>query len=666
MPLQATSGAASYDAFGGGVPVVPAYIEEVFNTYVYSATGIATTITNNIDLSTNGGLVWIKRRDGAEVASLVDSARGLTHYLAPSNTTAQTSGSGTPSGDDFVSFNTNGYSFGPDYYGHFNSSGGTYVGWTWRKQPKYFDIQTWTGTGSNRTISHSLGSVPGCIIVKRTDTTAAWAVYHRSLANTEYLVLNSTAAAATGATWWNSTTPTSAVFSVGTDATVNASAGTYIAYIFAHDAGGFGLTGTDNVISCGSYSGTGSTTGFDVTLGYEPQWVLVKRSSGGTGNWTIVDNMRGFAVTAPNKGLTPNTSDAEYNLNSTYPIIQPTATGFRIQDTTNADWNASSSTYIYIAIRRGPMKVPTSGTSVFGLSARTGTGANATVTGSAGVSDAVLVKNRGSAVASLFSSRLTGTNYLVTSTVAAEVAAGTTILQANPWDVMDGVKVGTTSTITNASANTFINYLFNRAPSVFDIVCYTGTGANRTVAHNLTVAPELMIVKGRDDAFGNWFVYPNDPTDYLILNNTGQQIDSDTPWNDTAPTSNAFTVGTNGETNGSGYNYISYLFSTCAGVSKVGSYTGNGTTQTINCGFGAGGARFVLIKRTDSTGNWYVYDTARGMTVLTDPYWLANTSAAESATLGSVTTVSTGFALDSTILAAINTNAASYVFFAVA
>jgi hypothetical protein len=98
----------------------------------------------------------------------------------------------------------------------------------------------------------------------------------------------------------------------------------------------------------------------------------------------------------------------------------------------------------------------------------------------------------------------------------------------------------------------------------------------------------------------------------------------------------------------------------------VGSYTGNGTTQTINCGFGAGGARFVLLKRTDAAGGWYVYDTARGMTVLTDPYLLINSTAAETATLGSVTTVSTGFALNASVLAAINTNAASYIFLAIA
>jgi hypothetical protein len=311
------------------------------------------------------------------------------------------------------------------------------------------------------------------------------------------------------------------------------------------------------------------------------------------------------------------------------------------------------------------MKVPTTGTSVFGLSARSGTGANATVTGGQ-TDDAVLVKNRGSAVASLFSSRLTGTGYLVTSSTAAEVAAGATILQANPWDVMDGVKVGTTDTITNDSASTYINYLFKRAPSFMDVVCYTGTGANATQTHNLGVAPELWIVKGRSGATA-WQIGSTSlaNTEYVVLNTTAAKATGATRWNSTYPTSAFFSLGTATETNTSAATYVAYLFATLAGVSKVGTYTGNGTTQTIDCGLTAG-ARFVLIKRTDSTGDWYVYDTARGMTTLTDPYWLTNTTAAEVATLGSVTTVATGFALNSTILAAINVNAGTYIFLAIA
>jgi hypothetical protein len=652
MPLQATSGAASYDAFGGGVPVGPNYIENVFSTWLYTGTGATQTITNSIDLSTKGGLVWIKGRSGATANKLTDTSRGVTKALITSSTAAQTTDT-----TGLTAFGTTGFTIGAD--SSYNTSAATYVSWTLRKQPKFFDIVTYTGTGSAQAIAHNLGSVPGCIIVKCTNaggsTNFDWAVYHASQGSTKYLRLNTTATVATGSALWNNTDPTSTQFTVGSSTLTNTSGGEYVAYVFAHDAGGFGLTGTDNVISCSSFTtnGSGQAT---VSLGYEPQWLLVKRSNS-TGNWFLVDNMRGFTVTNSTQALYANLSDAEVAINTTY--FQPNSTGFFV------DTGGASQAYIYIAIRRGPMKVPTSGTSVFGLNARTGTGANATVTGGQ-TDDAVLIKNRGSAVASLFSARLTATNYLVTSSTAAQVAAGVTILQANPWDVMDGVKVGTTSTITNASANTYINYLFKRAPSFMDVVCYTGTSVARTISHNLSVVPELMIVKDRSRLGTVWVTYAASQgnTKYADLSDPSA-FATDTYWNNTSPTSSVFSVSALTDVNSSGDTYVAYLFATCSDVSKVGSYTGNGTTQTIDCGLTAG-ARFVLIKRTDASGAWYIYDTARGMTLLTDPYWLANTTAAEVATLGSVTTVATGFAVDSTILAAINVNAGTYLFLAIA
>jgi hypothetical protein len=310
------------------------------------------------------------------------------------------------------------------------------------------------------------------------------------------------------------------------------------------------------------------------------------------------------------------------------------------------------------------MKVPTDGTKVLGLSARTGTGANATVTGSAGVTDLAIIKNRGSTPVWAWVSRLTNKSYLSSNALTAETAAGTTILQANPWDVMDGIKVGTTSTITNANSNTFINYLIDRAPNFMDVVCYTGTGSVRTVAHNLAAVPELMFVKKRADV-SRWLVYPSDNTDYLQLNDTAAVVDDISMWNDTSPTSSVFTVGSNDDVNGVSAPMIAYLFATCPGVSKVGSYTGTGTTQTINCGF-TGGARFVMIKRTDSTGDWYVWDTARGIVAGNDPYLLLNSTAAEVTNTDYVDTASTGFEISSTAPAAINASGGTFIFLAIA
>jgi len=648
MPTVITQGAASAKGYGFGSRATAAnYIEDVFSTYLYTGTGASQTITNGIDLAGKGGLVWIKGRSGATDHALYDTANitgGLAFGFASNTTEAATYRLG-----GLNAFLSSGFSIGN--LARINTSAATYASWTFREQPKFFDIVTYTGTGANRTIAHNLGSVPGCIMIKRADTTAAWAVYHRVTAELQYTVLNTTAVVATGATYWNSTTPTSSVFSLGTSTDVNASGGTYVAYLFAHDAGGFGLTGTDNVISCGSFSGPSAT----VTLGYEPQWILFKNTAN-VSDWLIVDNMRGMTVSTPQE-LYPNKTNAE-SFGGNFNSVTPLANGFSVGA-------GFSGAYIYIAIRRGPMKTPTTGTSVFGLSARTGTGADATVTGGQ-TDDAVLIKNRGSNVASLFSSRLTGLGYLATSNTTAEGTASTTILQANPWDVMDGVKVGTTSTTTNASANTYINYLFRRAPGFFDVVCYTGTGANRTVSHNLGVVPELMIVRSRSSS-NPWQVYSSAlaNTEYLVLNTTAAKATGANRWNSTTPTNSVFSLGATTEVNANTINYVAYLFATVAGVSKVGSYTGTGTTNQINCGF-TGGARFVMIKRTDNTGDWYVWDSARGIVAGNDPYWLLNSIGAEVTGTDYVDTYSAGFEISSTAPAAINANGGTFIFLAIA
>jgi hypothetical protein len=654
MPLQATSGAASYDAFGGGVPAGPAYIEDVFSTYLYTGNGSTQTITNNIDLSSKGGLVWLKSRSAATDNFLFDTVRGALNELNSNTTNAQVS-----LASSLTAFNTTGFSLGSA--AGINVNAATYASWTFREQPKFFDVVTYTGNNSTNVISHSLNSTPACIIVKRTGSAGDdWWVYHKDMASAEnsYIRLNSTPARVdTGGQRWATSSTTFTVF--GSNGDQNASGSTYIAYLFASNAGGFGLTGTDNVITCGAYVGNGSATGPVVTLGYEPQWLMIKNATG-TGSWQMLDNMRGLPVGSADATLQANATSAE----SSVEYVSPTATGFQVVST-STEVNTNTSTYIYIAIRRGPMKVPTLGTAVFGMSARTGTGANATVTGGGGgVTDLTIIKNRGTFDPNLYTARLIGANYTSVSDIMIETAAGATILQSNPWDVMSGIKVGTTSTLTNASSNTFINYLFTRAPTVFDIVCFKGTGGTSlTVTHNLGAVPQFIITINRSAA-ANCLTYnpTSGATKYLNLNSDQANLTNSGAWNNTAPTSSVFTVGNFFDAQ----NYIAFLFATLTGVSKVGTYTGNGSTQTIDCGFGAGGARFVMLKRTDAAGDWYVYDTARGMTVLTDPYFLMDTNAGDVATLGSVTTVSTGFALNSAILSAINVNTGTYIFLAIA
>jgi hypothetical protein len=642
----------------GSSSVEANYIEDVFSTYLYTGTGASQTITNGIDLAGKGGLVWIKRRNDTTNHWLMDTERlPLNSFFTYRRIVSNGTNANLNYQQGISSFNSSGFVLdkapdgGDPAANDLNSSGQPFVSWTFREQPKFFDVVTYTGNGANRTIAHNLGSVPGCIMIKRTDTTAAWAVYHRSLANTQYMVLNTTAAAATGATYWNSTTPTSSVFSLGTSTDVNASGGTYVAYLFAHDAGGFGATDSDNVISCGSYTGNGSTNGPTVNLGYEPQWLLIKRTSGGTGGWWMFDNLRGLSL-SNDILLQANTSGAESTLVS--EGVNPNATGFSIYGAT-ADLNASGSTYIYVSIRRGPMKSPTIGTAVF--SPFTGLD-NATYTPSFPVDMAWDASRSGNIDNTLIVSRLSGyQSALVTSNTSAEKTnyLSLSFFQSNTTFNFGGI-FGVSSAM----------YAFRRAPGFFDVVCYTGTGTNLTVNHNLGVVPELMILKGRS-SLRVWAVYSASilNTEYLRLDSSLAKATGADYWNSTTPTSSVFSVGTNVAVNTASATQIAYLFATVAGVSKVGSYTGTGTTNQINCGF-TGGARFVMIKRTDSTGDWYVWDSARGIVAGNDSYLLLNSTAAEVTNTDYVDTYSAGFEISSTAPAAINANGGSFIFLAIA
>lgn len=632
------------------------FVEDIFSTTLYTGNGSTQTITNGIDLSTKGGLVWAKMRSNGSTTGhvLSDTARGPSQKLDTSSTGA--SSNWTPYG--ISAFGSTGFTVADDGAGNYitNNSGVNYASWTFRKQPKFFDVVTYTGNGTTQNIAHNLGSVPGCIIVKEASAAGNdWQVYHRSTTNTcGRLFLNLTNAEnANGRanTWGDNTNPvppTSTVFTVGNTGSVNNNGATFVAYLFAHDAGGFGLTGTDNVISCGSFTtdGSGNAT---VDLGYEPQWLLVKANASGN-DWYMYDNMRGLSY-SNYVYLSPNLSAAEGNIAADYLV--PTATGFKTKSF------AGSTTYIYIAIRRGPMKVPTSGTSVFQPASFTSTASRQTM-GSLPVVDMFMGRRTNSIKDWGNASRLTGEYMLKPNLTDAQDAMVTGYGDSVRFDIQNG-----SSMITSGSGDPFITYNFHRAPSFFDEVCYTASFPApdyRAVAnHNLTVTPELIIIKARN-LTDDWYVYHSalGVNKYIRLNSTAAEVSS----------SNVFAVSsttfsTNNVPVASTYNYVAYLFATCAGVSKVGSYTGTGTTKQIDCGF-TGGARFVLIKRTDSTGDWYVWDTARGIVSGNDPYLLLNSTAAEVTNTDYVDTYSAGFEISSTAPAAINASGGTFIFLAIA
>jgi hypothetical protein len=417
------------------------------------------------------------------------------------------------------------------------------------------------------------------------------------------------------------------------------------------------------VISCGSYTGNGSATGPVVTLGYEPQWVLVKKSSPTGANWILFDNMRNMPVDSNNEFVYANTTGAD----TSFKLISTNATGFQPNSTISLI-NESGATFIYIAIRRGPMKVPTLGTSVFSPVTYTGNNTNRTITTGFPVDFSLIMSTSGSGTLENVGSRLTSNNVLGTSSTLAQTTStgfNATAFQSNIGEnlVVDGTGY------INYSGVPYVLEAFRRAPSFMDVVCYTGdSAASRQITHNLTVAPELVIIKSRTAGYG-WPTYTTN-----LLGTTGLALNSNYQngfWNDAQVTAMGVTTITLGSptnygpSNLSGYTYIAFLFATCVGVSKVGSYTGTGTTLQINCSF-TGGARFVLIKRTDSTGDWYVWDSARGIIAGNDPYLLLNSMAAEVTGTDYVDTYAAGFEISSTAPAAINASGGTYIFLAIA
>jgi len=330
-----------FQGAASGAPVA----SQVFAATLWTGNGGVQTVTTGINLSAGGGLAWLKNRDlGSGSADahnvLYDTVRGAGVGCLCSNLTdAESLFNDNADTGELSSFGTTGLNLSR------SRNGERFVAWSFARAARFFDVVTYTGTGANRTVSHSLGTTPGMIIVKRRDTTGAWPVYHRAntgAPETDYLVLNTTAATADLDTYWNDTAPTSSVFTVGTNADVNASGGTYVAYLFAHDTAG------DGIVQCGSYTGNGSATGPTVTLGWNPQFVMIKRTDGST-NWVMFDTARGI-VAGNDPTLVPNSYFAEDAVEAAGDYLDLTGTGFQLASTSSTV-NANTGTYAYLAIR---------------------------------------------------------------------------------------------------------------------------------------------------------------------------------------------------------------------------------------------------------------------------------------------------------------------------
>ena len=600
-----------------------------------------------IGQSGEGGLVWFKNRTSAWNHILVDSERSGANNAGNSTLYPLVSNS---SGAQLInvlptSFNNNGYTTAYNI-----GSSEKFVSWTFRKAPGFFDVVTYSGDSDpNRTISHNLGSTPGMIIVKGLQANRDWVVHHRSVGFTKYMVLNSSVESLN--IGGRISAADASTFTPGSDSDTNQTGKTYVAYIFAHDDASFGTDGDESIIKCGAYTGTGSSGNF-VNLGFEPQWLLIKKTtaSGSNRNWWLSDTMRGMVAGAGDEFLFPNSSSGK---SSGWEFISPNPNGFTVT-TGDDNFNTSGIQYVYMAIRR-PNKPPELATEVFAMD--TGSTSSTTPTFDSGfVVDAAIEDN-------YFHSRLMGPksiqSYLGDRGESAD--------SLSTWDS----NVGWGKSYNSGT----LSYMFKRAPGFMDVVTYVGNdAAGRNIGHNLEAVPEIMIAKVRSTShasYSYWAVYyksstAGGATKYLILNeDDGETTHSTVPWNGTDPTSTQFTVYNSWAVNRGGYNYVNFLFTTLPGISKVGTYSGTGNAINIDCGF-TNGARFVMIKRTNGTGDWYYWDTFNGIVSGNDSYSRLNLSPSRVTGTDYIDPNVYGFTVTSSAPAALNATGGTYLFLAIA
>jgi hypothetical protein len=319
---------------------------------IYPGTGTSISVMNSGSFQPDA--VWVKSRSAVTNHVLCDSVRGAGRYLGPNNTEAE-----YYDPTSFVTaFNSNGFTVSST--GGVNSSGQNFVAWQWKaggtavsntsgsitsqvsaNTTSGFSIVTYTGTGANATIGHGLGVAPKMIIVKRRNAVDIWPVYHESIGNTQYLRLQGTNAAATFNEWQN-TSPTSSVFYISTDTTVNTNTGTYVAYCFAQIAG---------FSAFGSYTGNGSTSGPFVYTGFQPKLIVIKQTSSSGTSWVMFDSARNPYNSSSELALWADLTDAE----AAYNTFNIYSNGFQV-NFTSATGNSSGATYIYMAFATNPFR----------------------------------------------------------------------------------------------------------------------------------------------------------------------------------------------------------------------------------------------------------------------------------------------------------------------
>ena len=310
------------------------------------------SVNNTVNtVSFQPDLVWSKARNNAYDHYLQDSVRGITNGLSSNLTSAEATTSGSP-----TSFTSTGFNISST--AGWTSLGNTEVSWQWKaggtavsntagtitssvsaNTTAGFSVVKYTTSTTNSTVGHGLGVAPSLVIVRYIGTTSNWFVYHASVGAGSYVMLDSTNAQAALASMWNSTAPTSTVFSVGTAWTAAVDT---IAYCWAPVAG---------YSAFGSYTGNGSADGPFIYTGFRPRWVMLKQSNAAN-EWVVLDTSRN-TYNGMNANLYPNRANSE---DTSITQLDALSNGFKLREG-NAGWqNISGATYIYAAFAENPLK----------------------------------------------------------------------------------------------------------------------------------------------------------------------------------------------------------------------------------------------------------------------------------------------------------------------
>ena len=338
--------------------------EARFQCKLYTGTGSSQAITLDGDTDMQPDIVWIKNRSTSDSHNLYDAIRGVQDIIYPDSTAAEYTNSG-----GLTAFGSDGFTVNTD--NEVNKSSSSHVAWCWKANgsgssntdgsintaatsvdtTSGVSINTFTGSGSAATIGHGLGAVPKFIISKETGGSNAWYVYHVANGNTHGLRLSSNDAKEDDATLWNDTTPTSTVYSVGSNTGTNDRT----------EMGSYVFTDVQGFSKFGSYTGNGNADGPFVPLTFRPAWVLLKRTDS-TSNWSLHDNRRTGSTKGSTIGkanpmellLHPDLSNGEANVSDGGYSIDGLANGFKIRSS-SANINASGGTYIYAAFADAPL-----------------------------------------------------------------------------------------------------------------------------------------------------------------------------------------------------------------------------------------------------------------------------------------------------------------------